>query len=101
MKSTFKTIVLNIRFDEMEQEGRKSTPWANLHFTGEKEITDNFAGVRIAKVRVDPSDNNALARRLHALADKFPIECVVTTVLDIRQGVAGLMVVDAQPAKAN
>lgn len=99
MNSTFRTTVLNIRFDTMTEEGRPSFDWANLHFLGEHKHDTNFSGVQVAKVRVTSENNNQLAKRLHALGHKYPMLADITTTIEIRQGKPELTVIDVVPAK--
>ena len=80
MQSTMRTTVLNIRFDTMNDEAQsRSFDWANLHFVGEHKHDANFSGVQVAKVRVDSTDGNKLAKRIIALGHQFPLLCDVTT----------------------
>lgn len=100
MKTTFKTTILNIRFDTFSEDGRPSFDWANLHFLGETQHTENFSGVQVAKVRVTSENGNQLAKRLHAMGHSYPLEANITTSIEIRQGKPELTVTDVQPAKS-
>lgn len=85
MTNSIRAYVLNIRFDTMTQESGKETDWANLHFAGESRIQDKFVGSDVAKLRINPENSNATAKKLIALyGDQIPghfdIECDLKVV---------------------
>lgn len=102
MQSTSRTTVLNIRFGTMDEDkNRDPFDWANLHFYGEMKNTEQFAGVQVAKARVDASNDNALAKRILKLGSQFPMLCDLEFKLDIVKGEPSLTVVDLKPVKAS
>ncbi|WAF62099.1 hypothetical protein NRL09_10535 [Aeromonas caviae] len=61
--------VLQVRFGRMDEPGKESFDWANVHVVeDEVQFDAGFAGVDIGKFPVDTADGNKLAKDLHAAA---------------------------------
>ncbi len=61
--------VLQVRFGRMEEQGKESFDWANVHVVeDEVQFDSGFAGVDIGKFPVDTADGNKLAKEIHAAA---------------------------------
>lgn len=88
MSQSFRAMVLNIRFDTMTEQGKDPFPWAHLHYIGEASVTDNFAGVQIAKMPIVRDNNNELAKKIHRETSLlFPCEMDISFTMAIKAGV--------------
>lgn len=60
---------LQVRFGSMDEPGKEAFDWANMHvIEDELQIDNGFAGVNIGKLPLDTSNDNKLAKDLHAAA---------------------------------